>query len=121
MLPVAGKVNFVEEHRKAKVRRYRVDWHKMYEPGKAAELNAKRTGEQNMENAAVPFTLEASVHVGCDSQPEVKATVNLRNNKPVQGSGQQWKCQAEDSENNDSSEYVSIDDEGAFNLEEELK
>lgn len=121
MLPVAGKVNFVEEHRKAKVHRYRVDWHKMYEPGKAAELNAKRTGEQNMENAAVPFTLEASVHVGCDSQPEVKATVNLRNNKPVQGGGQQWKCQAEDSENNDSSEYVSIDDEGAFNLEEELK
>ena len=77
--PVAGKVDFVEKYRKSKVRRYRVNWHEMYDADKAA-----RYGEETVKMAAgaenIPITSNASVHIAGSKPAEAKAVITLKNN-----------------------------------------
>lgn len=114
MLPIAGKVNFVEMYRKSKVRRYRVDWHKLYDPQKASELKDAKTAEK-IVTMPVPCTLEASVGIEGRTGQQEEATVILKNNIPKAGESEKQTDRAE------NGEYIDIDAENAFNLEEELK
>lgn len=46
LLPFAGTVDFLEKHRRKRVKRYRVDWHKYYDAEKAAKYLAAQYGQE---------------------------------------------------------------------------
>lgn len=119
MLPLAGKVNFVENYKKSRVRRYRVNWHKLYDSAKAAELNKDIKTEKSNDETTVQHTVEASVNIMEKKKSQVQGTVVLKNNKNV--FGEEVSDTQDKSNNAMDTGYVNIEEKDIFNLEEELR
>ncbi len=119
--PVAGKVDFIEKYKKSKVKRYRVNWHELYDADKAAEYTENTVKmAAGAEGQSISITTNASIHVGRKDGPaEAKAVIVLKNNRPDISDPNEAAGTQSGSEG--KAENILLDETNKFNIEEELR